>query len=321
MKRAAACSVLAFSLSAVFPAAESHAGDRDAVVAGSWYPGTKKALSATVKKYLGEAGPIDVKGRPAAVIAPHAGYQYSGRAAGWAFRPLEGWKIKRVILMGPSHRYPLRGVSVDAFDNYVTPLGKVPVDKEACKELLKNPCFKWEPRAGLDEHSLEIELPFLQTVLEEFTLIPLVVGDVNEPEAARIAGELKRFVDDETVIVASSDFTHYGMSFGYAPFGKDARKNIEKLDKGAIDLILKKDLTGYLSYLGKTGATICGRNPIAILIETLPKNANGHLLKYYTSGDLTDDYSHSVSYAAILFTVTEKTTAEKKTPGLKKHTE
>ena len=312
MKRAAVYPAVLLSISALFAAAGCHAKDREAVLAGSWYPGTKKALSATAKKYLGEAGPIDVKGRPVAVIAPHAGYQYSGLAAGWAFRPLEGWKIKRVILMGPSHRYPLRGVSVDAFDNYVTPLGKVPVDKEACKELLKKPFFKREPRASLDEHSLEIELPFLQTVLEEFTLIPLIVGDVNESEAARIAGELKRFVDDETVVVASSDFTHYGMSFGYAPFRKDVRKNIEKLDKGAIDLILKKDLTGYLSYLGKTGATICGRNPIAILIEMLPENAHGHLLKYYTSGDLTDDYSHSVSYAAILFTVTEKTTEKGK---------
>jgi len=206
--------------------------------------------------------------------------------------------------MGPSHRYPLRGGSVDAFDGYVTPLGRVPVDKEACEALLgKKPLFKWEPRASLQEHSLELEVPFLQTVLGEFELIPLVVGEVGEAEAARIAGELKEYVDDETIVVVSCDFTHYGAAFGYAPFRKDVRKNIEKLDRGAIDLILQKDPGGLLRYIRETGATIDGRNIFPILIGLLPEDARGELLKYYTSGDLTGEYSHSVSYAAILFTV------------------
>jgi len=321
VKASAVYSVIGLSLAALLITCSSQAGDRKAAMAGSWYPGTKKALSAEVRGYLEEAGPVDVAGRPVGVVAPHAGYQWSGRAAGRAFRPLEGWKYKRVVLLGISHRYPLRGVSVDAFDNYITPLGKIPLDKEACDALLKGQLFSWEPRASLNEHSLEIELPFLQTVLGKFELIPVIVGDVSEGEIVQIVREVKRFVDGETLVVASSDFTHYGAAFGYLPFRQDARKNLEKLDRGAIDFIIGKDLPGFTGYIRKTGATICGRNAIAILIELMPENARGYLLDYYTSGGLTGDFSHSVSYAAIIFTVEEKTHVEKKTKEITEHTE
>jgi hypothetical protein len=102
-------------------------------------------------------------------------------------------------------------------------------------------------------------------------------------------------------VIVSSDFTHYGERFGYLPFTEDIKNNLKKLDLGAVDVILKKDFTSYQKYLQKTGATICGRNGIGILLQLLPSDAQGTLLTYYTSGDLLNDYSSTVSYVSIVF--------------------
>jgi AmmeMemoRadiSam system protein A/AmmeMemoRadiSam system protein B len=193
-------------------------------------------------------------------------------------------------------------MSIPKVDAYRTPLGDVPVDTAACNRLLAARRFGTYPSAHSREHSLEVELPFLQRALGTFQLVPIVVGALSREDMSEVADEIRNILDSETLVVVSSDFTHYGRNYGYIPFRLDVRAKLEKLDKGAIEQILKRDNDGFWAYLDKTKATICGRYPISVLNELLPEDAKGVLVDYYTSGDEKKDYSLSVSYAGIVFT-------------------
>lgn len=273
-------------------------------VAGAFYTSDSDALRKQVDAYLAEGvKKANVEGKPIALVVPHAGYDYSGRCAGVAYAAVKGKGYKRVVVLAFSHRgmIPASG-SILRVDAYRTPLGDVPLDRAACDTLLKSERFGSFPAADRFEHSLEVQLPFLQRALGTFQLVPILLGRLEEEDYAPTAAEIRKVVDQDTLLVASSDFTHYGERFDFAPFRTDVRQNIEKLDKGAIDFILKLDGPGFTGYLRRTGATICGRDPIRVLIHLLPKGAKGQLLDYYTSGDEAGDYRHSVSYAAIAFT-------------------
>ncbi len=278
---------------------------RKSPIAGSWYPGDKEKLRDLVQELLKKAKLPELKGRPFGVVSPHAGIQYSGQGAAYGFKAFQGKKIKRVILLGPSHYTFFRGLATSGVDFYETPLGKIKVDRKISDELYKLPAFQGPRNAELPEHSLEMEIPFLQVVLEGFDLVPLVVGDMSGKDYEEASAALSKYLDDSTVVVASSDFTHYGGRFGYVPFRDNIKENLKKLDGGAIDKIIAKDFNGYLKYIDETGATICGARPIGVLMKMLPSSAKGTLMNYYTSGDLLGDYTDSVSYASILFTVEE----------------
>jgi hypothetical protein len=276
---------------------------RRSPIAGSWYPGEKKQLQRQIDEYLANAKPAVIKGRICALISPHAGIQWSGQAAASGYKLLKGKKIKRVIVLGPSHYTGFRGIATSAEEYYETPLGKIKVDKETTKALYKLPLFQGPRNAELQEHSLEMQLPFLQVVIGDFLLVPLVVGELSVSDYAEAARDLSPYLDANTIVVASSDFTHYGYRFGYLPFKEDPRDNLRKLDGGAIKKIIAKDFQGFIAYVEDTGATICGTRPIGIILKILPDNAQGVQLDYYTSGDLTGDFSSSVSYASIAFTI------------------
>jgi len=276
---------------------------RKSPIAGTWYPGDKQKLVKQVEDYFSLAQPSAVKGRIVVLISPHAGMQYSGQAAACGYKLLRGKKITRVIMLGPSHYAGFRGIATSAEDFYETPIGRIKVDRGISDALYKNTLFKGPRTAELQEHSLEMQLPFLQVALGEFTLVPLVVGELSSKEYADAAQAIAPYLDSSTVVVASSDFTHYGFRFGYQPFKDHPRENLKKLDGGAIDKILAKDFKGFLSYVDETGATICGARPIGMVLKLLSPAAKGTLLSYYTSGDLTGDFDTSVSYATIVFTV------------------
>ena len=178
--------------------------------------------------------------------------------------------VKRVILMGPSHYTCMHGMAVSGVDAYETPLGKVRVDQKICQALARQPLFQGPVQAEMPEHSLEMQLPFLQVVLGEFDLVPLVVGELGRHDYAVAAVELRKYVNEETVIVASSDFTHYGPRFGYVPFPDKLKQNLAKLDGDAIKKIIARDPSGFLRYVDETGATICGSRPIGVLLQMLP---------------------------------------------------
>jgi len=279
---------------------------RKSPIAGSWYPGDKEKLKDLVQELLKKAKLPELKGRPIGIISPHAGIQFSGQGAAYGYKALKGKKIKRVILLGPSHYTFFKGLATSGVDFYETPLGKIEVDRNISDALYKLPVFNGPRNAELQEHSLEMQLPFLQVVLEDFAIVPLVVGDISQRDYEEAAKALEKYLDDSTVVVASSDFTHYGGRFGYVPFRDNIKENLKKLDGGAIDKIIAKDFDGFLKYVDETGATICGARPIGIIMKMLPTSAKGTLLNYYTSGDLLGDYTDTVSYASIVFTDDEK---------------
>jgi hypothetical protein len=277
---------------------------RKPVVAGAFYPKDAETLKKDVDRFLAEgAKKLKVEGKPIALIVPHAGYSFSGRCAGVVYAAVKDKAYRRVVVLAVNHRgMPFQGGSILRVDAYETPLGNVPVDRAACETLLKHTLFGTHPSAHRLEHSLEVQLPFLQRALPSFQLVPIVVGGLAEDDFAALAAELRKIIDDDTLVVVSSDFTHYGRDFDHVPFTVSIRENLERQDKGAVDFILKRDGVGFWKYLEKTGATICGRYPIRILLHLLPEKAVGQLVDYYTSGDDTGNYSHCVCYAGIVFT-------------------
>jgi len=178
-------------------------------VAGAFYPAEQDALKAEISEafrqsVLAEPGPL-----PKALVVPHAGYVYSGPIAASAFSLLEPLrhKTKRVVLMGPSHRVYLDGIGVTSADVWDTPLGRVTIDNDFRSTMLDLPWMQVDDRAHAPEHSLEVEVPFLQTVLDEFTLLPLVVGETKPSEVADTIDAV--WDTPDTIIVVSTDLSHY----------------------------------------------------------------------------------------------------------------
>jgi AmmeMemoRadiSam system protein B/AmmeMemoRadiSam system protein A len=266
-------------------------------LAGTWYKADPDALRTELAGYLQKAT-VEPKEDVIALILPHAGCQYSGPTAAYGIKSL-GRSYKRVIVIGPTHRLPMEDMfSVSRATHYETPLGQVPLDVEFAEKLLKYPLFRDVPAAYEQEHSVQIEVPLLQAKLTDFKLVLIVAGQCSYETTAQAGRILASLIDAETLVVASSDFTHYGPQYEYVPFKENIAEGLKKLDMGAFECIQKLDAQGLLAYTDRTGATICGRVPIAVLLETLGKEAKAELLRYTTSGELMNDYSNSVSYVA-----------------------
>lgn len=270
--------------------------------AGSWYPADPAQLRTDIQGYLDGAKESllpDVH----ALILPHAGYRYSGAVAGHGIKQVVGRHFDRVIVMGPSHRVALDNIAClpDA-TAFRTPLGEIPLDRDCIDRLLACDAFRVVPRVHEGEHSVQMELPLLQTALKDFRLVPIIVGQLDAATTRQVADALLAHVDDRTLVVVSSDFTHFGPNYGYQPFTADIAKNLKDLDMGAYQTIAAKDSAAFRSYCDRTGDTICGRNPIGVLLDMLPAADQVHLLRYDTSGNVVNDFENSVSYLAIAFT-------------------
>jgi AmmeMemoRadiSam system protein B/AmmeMemoRadiSam system protein A len=280
---------------------------------GPWYPSDPAQLRQMLDGFFDELPPpgkgIIVRG----IIAPHAGFAYSGRCAARAYRQLAPDQgIRRVIMLGASHRYGFHGACVADYSAYATPLGTVAVDTEACRSLAAKKLFKSDRDTMRFEHSLENQLPFLQKALGSggFMIIPVIFGALKKSEFGAMAETIAPLIDRHTLVVASSDLTHYGESFSYTPFRRDLAANLDKLDRGFIDTVLSLDFDRYYDYHEKTGITACGFVPIGVMIRLFAKKGcRPALADYYRSGDLTGDYSTSVSYASLLFTESAKAAA------------
>lgn len=277
---------------------------KESSLAGIWYPAGREALRALIERYLaGVSG--EKPGRPVGLVVPHAGYRYSGQAAAYAYRLLDPSWCRRVVIVAPSHFVDFSGAALSPVDYFRTPLGDVEVDSATVGKLSSAPGFRLDLLPFRDEHSLEIQLPFLQSVLAEFSLVPVVLGRLLREEIFSIAAALAPLADRETVLVASSDFVHYGERFGFVPFAAETPEQLkhalEDLDGGAISAISTGNPRAFLDYVAHTGATICGRIPIAVLMAALGGGCRAHRLCYYTSGDVTGDWTSTVSYAAIAF--------------------
>ena len=272
-------------------------------IAGSWYPGETTTLRQLIEEYLAKAELKPLEGDICSLISPHAGYQYSGAVAAYGYKAVSSKKFKRVIVLGLSHSYPFAEfLALPTVTHFVTPLGEIPLDQKAIEILLGHPCFRRLPEPWRREHSVDIQLPFLQVVLGDFLLVPLLARDLTDKTRQQAAAALRSIVDPQTLVVASTDFTHYGNDYDFCPFPvAEAAEKLRELDLGAFAAIEKKNAKDFLDYCEKTGATVCGRLPVAILLEMLPPEAQAHLLKYDTSGRMANDYERSVSYISAAF--------------------
>ncbi len=277
---------------------------REPVVAGRFYPDSKTELSKKINNYMDKASIVNLPGKPVAIIAPHAGYQYSGSVAAHSYKAIKDYGFKRVILLAPSHYSRYRGASILDVDAYKTPLGLVKLNQGICNNLINNPPFIGTfKNAHKREHSLETQLPFLQAALgNDFELIPILISRLSNEEFDFIADKLRPLIDEDTLIVVSSDFTHYGYGYDYVPFKKDVEASLRKLDHGAFERIIALDFNGLFNYKKATGITACGFMPVLLMMKILPDNVQGKILKYETSGSILGDFNTSVSYASIVFT-------------------
>jgi hypothetical protein len=255
---------------------------RPAAVAGMFYPGEPSALAAEITCYLAEApGPVEGSRPPKAIIAPHAGYVYSGPIAAQAyarFAPLHGI-VRRVVLLGPAHREWVAGAAVPRAAAFDSPLGAVAIDAAAVSRLRALPFVQSSDRAHALEHSLEVHLPFLQAVLGDFKLVPVVVGGATAAEVARLLDEL--WGGEETRIVVSSDLSHY------LPY-REAREH----DRQTAEAILRFDAR-------LVPEDACGAAPINGLLAAARRRGLAiELVDLRNSGDTAGDRDRVVGYGA-----------------------
>ena len=302
--------VAAFAAAPVtFGPEPSHAArTRPSALAGSWYPDDRAALVAGAHflMRLGAGAPTP-GAMPVALVVPHAGWSYSGVAAATAFRLLKPGLFDRVVVTAPSHYGSFRGYALDDASAYRTPMGDVALCDGALAALQG---IDAGVRAGVGdrEHSVEIELPFLQATLGRFCLVPVLVGETDEALERSFAERLAKLADGRTLFVFSSDFSHYGPRFDYQPFGAlspAVREKVRAMNERAEALLESVDAGGFRGYLRETGNTICGRNGLATMLELLPRvapKARAVPLAHYASGDLPGmQEDSSVSYVAMVF--------------------
>jgi hypothetical protein len=270
-------------------------------LAGSWYTDEPDALATELSGYLEQVEPKPLA-PVRALVLPHAGYRWSGPVAAYGVKQVLDRTFRRVVVLGPSHRSGMENVvSVPDATHYGTPLGEVALDLEFIRALRRHPVAQTIPPVHASEHSVQIQVPMLQHALGEFRLVPIVVGNLDLETTRTLARILRGLIDAQTLVIASSDFTHYGKKFGYEPFHDDLAESIERLDMGALATLEKCDDEAFRSYVQETGATICGRRAISVLLAMLEPDAKAHLLRYDTSGRVGGDYSNSVSYLAVAF--------------------
>lgn len=296
-------------LGRAFGAASAEGRVRAPALAGTWYPSSPAILLTTARNQMRQAAPAPrPSGRTVALVVPHAGWAYSGVVAAAAFRLLSPGAFSRVVVTAPSHYGGFAGYALDDASAYGTPLGEVPVDRKGVDELRAAGLARTVPKVTEPEHAVEIELPFLQAALGRFSLVPVLVGRTEAADERAFAERLARLDDGKTLFVFSSDFTHYGPRFDYAPFGATAgaHARVRALDGEAIGLLSRRDADGFRAFIRAKDATICGRNGLSTMLELLARiapRAHATLLAHWASGEMpgTRDDS-SVDYAALAFT-------------------
>ena len=267
---------------------------RKSVIAGSWYPGNPSILKRDIENYFNAAPDLKLPGEIIGLIAPHAGYIYSGQIAAHAYKLIRKEKYETVVVIGPSHRLAFHGVSVFGSGGYETPLGVVPVAEELAEKIKKSDKIIADiPAAHLQEHSVEIQLPFLQVALGDFSFLPLVMGDQDAHTCRKLAMAIYEVTRGKKIlIVGSSDLSH---------FYNDLMA--KKMDAIVLEYLRSDDADGLLQSLENGVVEACGGGPMAVvmLAARMMKADKAYLLKYANSGDVTGDKSSVVGYAAAVY--------------------
>jgi AmmeMemoRadiSam system protein B len=254
-------------------------------VAGAFYPANARALKTMIDELLATVEAYEIGAPPKAIIAPHAGYVYSGPIAASAYARIRSARdqISRVVLLGPAHRVPLHGLALPASTAFATPLGDVAVDQEAVHAVSGLPQVRVFNEAHALEHSLEVHLPFLQRVLGEFQILPLVVGDASADEVAEALERV--WGGPETLIVISSDLSHY-----------HDYKTATQMDGATSDAIER------LAYEELQFDQACGRVPVSgLLLAARRRGMKGKTIDLRNSGDTAGPRDQVVGYGAYVF--------------------
>ncbi|KAN0000347.1 hypothetical protein ACTFIZ_000793 [Dictyostelium cf. discoideum] len=285
---------------------------RNCTHAGSWYLENASKLEKQLSNWLSEASRQNQNVK--SIIAPHAGYSYSGRAAAYAYINLIPENYKRVFILGPSHHVYMKTCGLTKLDTWETPIGNLKVDKDTTNKLFDTGSFIWNTKTtDEDEHSLEMQLPYIAKVAEkrllELSIVPIMVGSLSIDLEELYGKILAPYFDDpENFFVISSDFCHWGERFGYTRYeNKEVPiyKYIEELDRKGMKIIESGDPIQFSKYLKETKNTICGRCPIAVMLW-ITKNSqfkyNISSLYYEQSSKVIKSSDSSVSYGVLSFT-------------------
>lgn len=258
--------------------------------AGTWYPGSESELRGVITDYL-NAVRSRVHGDIVGLISPHAGYVYSGPIAAYAYKSVEGREYDVVIVIGPSHRHGFPGASVDTLAGRKTPLGMVPYDLKIAQTLIKNhPSIIHEPRAHDDEHSVEIQIPFLQVIFKKLKVVEIVMGSQDYETCTVLSDAIFEATKGSNVlIVASSDLSHF-----------HAQEKAEELDKRVIEAVSMFDPETLFNRLSANNCEACGGGPIitTMLAARRMQATSAKPLMYATSASTSGDYSQVVGYLA-----------------------
>ncbi|CAN5604749.1 AmmeMemoRadiSam system protein B [soil metagenome] len=279
---------------------------------GSWYDADPARLAAQIDKFVEDARTkveafAEKQESVLAIVAPHAGYLYSGATAAVGYLAAAQSGVKRVFLLGPSHYQGFFGAALSPCKSFATPFGDLTVDLDVVRQLKQADLYEERADTHLNEHSLELQLAFIRRILGDVKIVPVLFGRTDQPLEMRVlADKISSHLCDGDLIVVSSDFTHLGPRYGYTPFAAEMTELLKELDMEAFSYLQKPDLEGFLSFYRRTADTICGVYSIAALLALLPTNCLGTLLDYRTSReqitlDLSDAGDNSVSYMAIAF--------------------
>jgi hypothetical protein len=267
---------------------------RPAQVAGYFYPANPAKLREEINLMLGISEMQDKVENVFGIIAPHAGYTYSGKTAAYSYNQLRGKNYKRVVIISPSHSEYFPGVSIFDGDAYETPFGKLEVDKEFAEKLIGNSNSIF---LGLEghrrEHALEVQLPFLQTVLNNFKIVPIVMGDQDKVYINELAKNLAKVVDVDTLVVASSDLSHH-----------HTKAEANRLDSIIAERINKFDYENLQKDLDNRNCEACGGGPMIAMMKAaaLQKKNHSSVLHRSDSGDVTGDTKEVVGYlSAVIY--------------------
>ena len=267
---------------------------RKSIASGSFYPADPDALKKQIDNFMDNAEPLDLQNIKA-IISPHAGYIYSGQIAAYSFRQVAGIKYDSILIIAPSHAEYFDYASVYHGDAYETPLGPVKIDKNRANALAESsPLIQQSAYGHRDEHSLEVHLPFLQVIFgKDMSIVPVVIGNQsreNIEELGSIAGEL--FSDDNILIIASTDLSHYH------PYD-----TASGLDDKVSGLIGSFDTGGLMEEFTGGSAEMCGGGPVlaAMMISRAMGADSSKIIKYANSGDVSGDRSSVVGYLSAAF--------------------
>jgi MEMO1 family protein len=276
---------------------------------GTWYPDKPSELAALIeelwRKSVERTGPHLLPGGRAFVV-PHAGLSYSGAVAAAVYRYLEKQRPERVLLAGFAHRGAPPGIWIPDIEGFRTPLGEVAIDRALADQLAATPPFHAAPEQEICDHSVEIQLPLLQKAIPGTPVVPLYVSRLDSCAREEAARKLAGCMSPGTVLLASSDLTHFGSAFHYQPFAVDAgvADRLRRWDFEFLEAAGSLREEFFLRVLREKSSTVCGSEPIALLLATVrlleqDGEVCQEVLDYQTSGEITGDFHHSVSYGAL----------------------